>query len=284
MPIIPAPLRVTPAAGSFLFGEGATVAYRGAALAPLAGRFCEDVARRCGIRVRAQRASTAHAAGAVTVGLGGDRRLAGLPAPAGADPTGSPADERYALTIGEAGITLRAAQPPGAARGLASLLQLIATAAPGPGGAAPLPALRILDAPRFAWRGLSLDVVRRFFGPGQIRKVIDLLALYKLSVLHLHLTDDQGWRIEAGRPGARPRARRHLLHRRGAARPRQLRRAAFRHPAARSRHAGSRGRAAAAPPRTRQRAQPGQLRTHARPAAPHRLARPPAAGHLRRAG
>ena len=87
------------------------------------------------------------------------------------------------------------------ARGLASLLQLLATAAPG-GGAVSLPALRIRDAPRFAWRGLSVDVVRRFFGAAQIRKVIDLLALYKLNVLHLHLTDDEGWRIEAGRPAA----------------------------------------------------------------------------------
>jgi hexosaminidase len=62
----------------------------------------------------------------------------------------------------------------------------------------------VQDAPRFAWRGLSLDVVRRFFPPARIRQVIDLLALYKLNVLHLHLTDDEAWRIEPGRPaGAR---------------------------------------------------------------------------------
>jgi hexosaminidase len=203
VPVIPAPVRLTPATGSFRFGGGATVGYGGAALAPLAERFCEDVARRHGIAARAAPAGAGHAAPGITVSLGGDAELAGLPAALGTAPTGTPADERYALTIGGDGITLRAAQPAGAARGLATLQQLIATEAADAGGVR-LPALRILDGPRFAWRGLSLDVVRRFFGPGQIRKVIDLLALYKFSVLHLHLTDDQGWRIEAGRPaGAR---------------------------------------------------------------------------------
>jgi hexosaminidase len=200
MPIIPAPQQVTPAAGRFLFGAGARVAYGDAALAPLAGRFCEDLRRRCGARARAVPAGTVAAAHEVTVGLSDDPGLAGLPAPLGLDPAGTGGDERYALTIGEDGVTLRAREPAGVARGLASLLQLIATAAPAAGGAVPLPAARILDAPRFAWRGLTVDVVRTFFGPMQIRKVIDLIALYKLNVLHLHLTDDQGWRIEAGRP------------------------------------------------------------------------------------
>ena len=85
------------------------------------------------------------------------------------------------------------------ARGLTSLLQLIATPATT-AAEATLPALDILDGPRFAWRGLTVDVVRRFFPPAQVRALIDLAALYKLDVLHLHLTDDQGWRIEAGRP------------------------------------------------------------------------------------
>src|SRR5947207_10643949 len=201
MPIIPAPLEFTHDSGRFRLGAGATVAYGGPSLAPLAERFCADARRRAGTRARAVPAGTDDAPHDITVSLVGGPVLAGLPGPAGIDPAGTAADERYALTIGEAGITLRAAGPAGVARGLASLLQLLATAAPG-GGAVSLPALRIRDAPRFAWRGLSVDVVRRFFGAAQIRKVIDLLALYKLNVLHLHLTDDEGWRIEAGRPAA----------------------------------------------------------------------------------
>ena len=61
-----------------------------------------------------------------------------------------------------------------------------------------MPGARILDAPRYAWRGLSLDVARTFFTVEEIRRVIDLLELYKLNVLHLHLTDDQAWRLPMG--------------------------------------------------------------------------------------
>jgi hexosaminidase len=56
--------------------------------------------------------------------------------------------------------------------------------------------MTITDAPRYAWRGLSLDVVRAFHPANTVKKVIDLLALYKLNVLHLHLTDLEGWRFE----------------------------------------------------------------------------------------
>src|SRR5262249_33567851 len=61
-----------------------------------------------------------------------------------------------------------------------------------------VPATRILDAPRYAWRGLSLDLARMFFTLDEVQRVIDLLALYKLNVLHLHLTDDQSWRLPVG--------------------------------------------------------------------------------------
>jgi hexosaminidase len=69
-----------------------------------------------------------------------------------------------------------------------------------------VPGARILDAPRYAWRGLSLDLARAFFTLDEVRRVIDLLALYKLNVLHLHLTDDQGWRLPTPRPAGRPEA------------------------------------------------------------------------------
>ncbi len=59
-----------------------------------------------------------------------------------------------------------------------------------------VPAVTIRDWPRFAWRGAMLDVARHFFTVREVKQYVDLLALYKLNVLHLHLTDDQGWRIE----------------------------------------------------------------------------------------
>src|SRR2546429_680086 len=113
MPIIPAPLELTHDSGRFRLGAGATVAYRGPALAPLVERFCADARRRAGIRARAVLAGTDDAAHDITVSLVGGPVLAGLPGSAGIDPAGTAADERYVLTIGEAGITLRAAGPAG---------------------------------------------------------------------------------------------------------------------------------------------------------------------------
>jgi hexosaminidase len=59
-----------------------------------------------------------------------------------------------------------------------------------------VPVGTVVDAPRFGWRGCLLDVARHFLPPADVRRFIDLLAMHKLNVLHLHLTDDQGWRLE----------------------------------------------------------------------------------------
>lgn len=60
---------------------------------------------------------------------------------------------------------------------------------------ADLPALEIRDRPRFAWRGLMLDVARHFHGPGDVCRLLDLMALHRFNIFHWHLTDDQGWRL-----------------------------------------------------------------------------------------
>jgi hexosaminidase len=67
-----------------------------------------------------------------------------------------------------------------------------------PGGPVPLrvQACEITDEPRFGWRGLSLDVSRQFFTVPEVKKYIDMMSHYKLNVLHWHLTDDEGWRIQ----------------------------------------------------------------------------------------
>jgi hexosaminidase len=59
-----------------------------------------------------------------------------------------------------------------------------------------LPLMQLYDAPRFAWRGMHLDVSRHFFSVEEVKRYLDLLAMYKMNVFHWHLTDDQGWRIE----------------------------------------------------------------------------------------
>ena len=74
--------------------------------------------------------------------------------------------------------------------------QLLDAAEPADDGKVAVPAVRIADAPRFGWRGMMLDVARHFMPKEFVLKVIDVLALHRLNVLHFHLTDDQGWRVE----------------------------------------------------------------------------------------
>ncbi|WP_159798777.1 family 20 glycosylhydrolase [Puerhibacterium puerhi] len=138
-------------------------------------------------------AATGAGADAVTL----DLRLDPAAGPAGAD---SP--ERYTLAVGPERVEARAAEPVGLLHAVRTLRQLVTRPALDAGtaavtGAAPtVPAVVVHDAPRYAWRGLSFDVVRHWFGPADVRAVVDLAGAYKLRVLHLHLTDDQGWRIE----------------------------------------------------------------------------------------
>ncbi|MCU1352859.1 MAG: beta-hexosaminidase precursor [Acidimicrobiales bacterium] len=106
--------------------------------------------------------------------------------------------EGYRLRIGPDGVEVSAGDHDGFVWAVQTLRQLLPTARagrdPGPNGCA-LPCGEIRDAPRYAWRGAMLDVARHFFGPDDVRSVVELLSTYKLNRLHLHLTDDQGWRI-----------------------------------------------------------------------------------------
>jgi hexosaminidase len=99
--------------------------------------------------------------------------------------------ETYRLRVSPEGILVAANDSAGLFYGAVSVWQL-ATANAG----APIPAMAIDDAPRFAWRGLMLDVARHYVSPRFIKQMIDWMALHKLNVLHWHLTDDQGWRLE----------------------------------------------------------------------------------------
>lgn len=114
-----------------------------------------------------------------------------------AGPQGSDSPERYSLGVADGAITATAAAPVGLLHATRSLRQLVRRAdGAAAGSVATVPAAVVHDAPRYSWRGLTFDVVRHWFGPDDIRAVVDVVAAFKLRVLHLHLTDDQGWRIE----------------------------------------------------------------------------------------
>ncbi len=108
-------------------------------------------------------------------------------------------EEGYELTVTSDSVSLVANFPAGLFRGVQTLRQLLPPDIESEMGSArsvwTIPALTIVDQPRFAWRGAMLDVARHFFTVKEVQQYIDLLALYKLNVLHLHLSDDQGWRI-----------------------------------------------------------------------------------------
>jgi len=111
-------------------------------------------------------------------------------------------DEAYSIDITQDTLRIVARTPAGVFFGVATLRQLLPFGIEAEQSAlrlAPVvsvPAGRIEDAPRFAWRGSMLDVARHFFTVDEVKQHIDLLALYKINVLHLHLSDDQGWRIQ----------------------------------------------------------------------------------------
>lgn len=109
--------------------------------------------------------------------------------------------EGYRLQIKPAGILLTAQAPAGIFYGVQTLLQLLPPEIQSK-QAQPkekrwmIACADITDAPRFAWRGVMLDVSRHWFTKEEVKKLIDEIAQYKLNVFHWHLTDDQGWRIE----------------------------------------------------------------------------------------
>ncbi len=108
--------------------------------------------------------------------------------------------EGYKLSITPAKISITANEPAGLFYGVQTLLQLlpaeIESKVPVKNTKWQLPCVEITDYPRFGWRGLMLDVSRHFFTKDEVKQYIDEMARYKFNLLHWHLVDDEGWRIE----------------------------------------------------------------------------------------
>lgn len=179
LPVLPAPRRVTRESGAWTPPNPVTVS-----AAPRAGRDVELTALS---RFAEQMAAEA---------LGRPVRVASpTPLERAAirlqiEPSAA-SPESYRLTIGADGVDLSAPAGAGLFYGLQSLRQMLESSE-----GRPVPAVTIEDAPRFAWRGLHLDVGRHFFPVDFVKRYIDLMARYKLNTFHWHLTEDQGWRIE----------------------------------------------------------------------------------------
>lgn len=176
LPLVPWPAQVAPGKGALLITDGATLAV------PVGDAGAKAVATLLAARLAAQHGLSLR----VVEGDTGTVRFARAAA-------GKGGDEAYALTVTPGGAVITAAGDHGLLYGAMSLEQL--AGAPGK-GMVRIPAVTLSDAPRFAWRGLMIDTARHFQPLASIRAVIDGMVAVKLNVLHLHLTDDQGWRFE----------------------------------------------------------------------------------------
>jgi hexosaminidase len=182
--VVPAPLAVTPAGGTTFTLTSGTRIITSDGARDVGGYLAALLRRSTGYRLPVVEA--AHGAPARSISL----------LLRGADP--SVGDQGYQLDVTASTVVIRAQRPAGLFAGVQTLRQLFppaiesATVSKGPWV---VPGGRIVDRPRFAYRGAMLDVARHFFPVPTVLRYIDELALYKVNYLHLHLTDDQGWRI-----------------------------------------------------------------------------------------
>jgi hexosaminidase len=167
-PLLPLPAAVTPQAGSFLLA-GARIAATDVGSIAAARRLADLVGGSGGPTLRLAKGGT--------IRFRHDASIVGA--------------EAYRLRITPSGVTVSAATDAGLFYGATTLWQLIAAAHDGR-----IQALTIDDAPAFAWRGVMLDSARHFQPPAYVKQLIDRMAMEKLNVLHWHLTDDQGWRLQ----------------------------------------------------------------------------------------
>lgn len=177
--LIPYPTSVVPSTGDFKISNAAEISIESSGEVEALGNYlAEEIGSATGLKLRLTPASGNPKIGGIQLALDGDAGLG---------------KEGYELSISTKTIRLSANRPAGLFYGIQTLRQLLPA---HPSGTVSLPAVSIRDTPRFAWRGGMLDVARHFFGVEDIKRYIDLIAHYKLNRLHLHLTDDQGWRIE----------------------------------------------------------------------------------------
>ena len=184
--LIPAPKSAVVGDGEFVLNDGLTIAVgqfsqkeaQNAVLADVA-RFMATIGKATGLSCQA-------------VSAGADISIS---------ENADIAPEGYVMDITAEGVKIQVSGQDGAYYAIQSLMRLlpphvILGQEGEPGATYALPVCRIEDEPRFSYRGFMLDVSRHFFTVEQIKKMLDLMAIYKMNVFHWHLTDDQGWRAE----------------------------------------------------------------------------------------
>jgi hexosaminidase len=171
--IIPQPAQIQQGKGSFKLKAGTTISYDNSSVKEIAEMLAMKLNQATGLRVITAEGRK----GKIQFNINaGENNLLGK--------------EGYSLSVTSKNIIITANQPAGLFYGLQSLFQLMLP------DYRSVPAVNITDYPRFAWRGIMLDVSRNFFTKEEVKKYIDEISKFKFNVFHWHLTDDNGWRIE----------------------------------------------------------------------------------------
>lgn len=187
--IIPQPVLLEKREGSFSFNATTRIeaADRNPDAIRVATWFAEQVRKAAGYKAVVQTTAAATRTNVVSFVLNqGEEANLG--------------NEGYRIEVAPSLIVVRANKPAGLFYGMQTLVQLFPKDIESKTVVAKkswiVPAVRVTDYPRFAWRGLMFDIARHYFDKEQIKLFIDDMVKYKYNLLHLHLTDDQGWRIE----------------------------------------------------------------------------------------
>ncbi len=183
--LIPQPVSLIEGNGSFIVPANLSVIIpKNEEVKKIAAAFSKQVSAATGYKINSKEGNIAGAK-SISLLLSVDKTIP---------------DEGYRLKVNSAGVTLIAKNPAGIFYGIQTLLQLlppdIQSKLPNERKSWSIPAVTIEDYPRFSWRGLMLDVSRHFFTVAQVKDYIDQMVKYKFNLLHLHLTDDQGWRLQ----------------------------------------------------------------------------------------
>ena len=182
--LIPQPVSVQPATGTFTLTKAATIHYN----KPQGQDAADALALRLNLPTGFGIAARPGKSGTIQLTLT-DAPVAQL------------GNEGYTMSASPKGVVITANRPAGLFYGVQTLLQLLPKEIESKTSVQPvqrwtLPAVNILDYPRFGWRGVMLDVSRHFFTKDEVKQYIDQIARLKYNTFHWHLTDDNGWRIE----------------------------------------------------------------------------------------
>lgn len=179
LPLIPMPTNLTTNEGSVKMASLTTIAYPSEDYKALAEQFA-DFLGKISKKTIAVTQSTTTAAGTITLTKSSESN-----------------EEAYTLDVAKEGsVVITAGAAHGFFNGLTTLRQLFYGAKYDATATEEIPCVSISDKPRFGYRGFMLDIARHYFDKQEVKKILDVMALYKISKFHWHLTDDQGWRIE----------------------------------------------------------------------------------------